>query len=91
MKLSVTEAELDSAITNVQVMLYVKQLIESLGLRVKNPMILYNDNQGVKLLVDNWSVGGLTRHVASKTMFLRELKGVGIVRNCAHPRSGNEN
>jgi hypothetical protein len=79
MKLSVTEAELDSAVTNVQDMLFVKAIIESLGLKVKIPMILSVDNQGVRELVNNWSVGGRTRHVASKAMFLRELKEWGLV------------
>jgi hypothetical protein len=31
MKLSVTEAELDSTITNVQDMLFVRQIIKSMG------------------------------------------------------------
>jgi hypothetical protein len=72
MKLLVTEAELDSAVTNVQDMLFVKLIIESLGLKVKILMILSVDNQGVRELVNNWSVGGRTWHVASKAMFLRE-------------------
>jgi hypothetical protein len=66
MKLSVTKAELDSAVTNVQDMLFVKLIIESLGLKVKIPMILSVSNQGVWELVNNWSVGGRTQHVASK-------------------------
>jgi hypothetical protein len=78
-KLSVTEAELDSATSNVQDMLIVKQIIESMGLHVKIPMVLYSDNRGVKELVDNWSVGGRMRHIATKTMFLRELKEWGVL------------
>jgi hypothetical protein len=74
MKLSVTKAKLDSAVTNVQDMLFVKSIIESLGLQVKTLMILSVDNQGVWELVNNWSVRGRTQHVASKGMFLRELK-----------------
>jgi len=79
MKLSVTEAELDSATTNVQDMLFVRQIIESMGLTVKLPMILRVDNQGVRDLINNWSVGGRTRHVATKAMFLRELKEWGVL------------
>jgi hypothetical protein len=73
MKLSVTEAELDSATTNVQYMLFVRQIVESLGLKVKIPMKLQVDSQGVQELINNWSVGGRTRHVATKAMFLCEL------------------
>jgi hypothetical protein len=80
MKLSVTEAELDSATKNVQDMLFVKQIIESMGLKVKIPMVLRVDNQGVRELVNNWSVGGRTRHVATKAMFLRELKEWGLLK-----------
>jgi hypothetical protein len=74
MKLSLTEAKLDSATSNVQDMLFVRQIIKSMGLKVKLPMILSVDNQGVKELVNNWSAGGRTPHVATKAMFLRELK-----------------
>jgi Reverse transcriptase (RNA-dependent DNA polymerase) len=79
MKLSMTEAELDSATTNVQDMLFVRQIIESTGFQVKMPMVLHVDNQGVRELVNNWSVGSRTRHVATKAMFLRELKGWGML------------
>jgi hypothetical protein len=79
-KLSVTEAELDSAVTNVQDMLFVRQIIESMGLKVKLPMILRVDNLGVRELVNNWSVGGRMRHVANKAMYLRELKEWGVLK-----------
>jgi hypothetical protein len=79
-KLSVTEAELDSAVTNVQDMLFVRQILESMGLKVKLPMVLRVDNSGVRELVNNWSVGGRTRHVANKAMYLRELKEWGVLK-----------
>jgi hypothetical protein len=79
MKLSVTKAELESAVTNVQDMLFVHQLTESMGLKVKLLMILCVDNQGVQELVNNWSVGGQTRNDATKAMFLRELKEWGLI------------
>jgi hypothetical protein len=79
-KLSVTEAELDSATSNVQDMLHVKNILESLGLKVKVPMILRVDNQGVRDIINNWSVGGRTRHVHTKQLFLRELKEKGILK-----------
>jgi hypothetical protein len=80
MKLSVTEAELDSTTTNVQDMLFVKQIIESMGLKVKIPMVLRVYNQGVRELVNNWSVEGHTHHVAARAMFLRELKEWGLLK-----------
>jgi hypothetical protein len=50
-----------------------------MGLKVKLPMTLSVDNQGVKELVNNWSAGGRTQHVATKAMFLRELKEWGLL------------
>jgi hypothetical protein len=79
MKLLVTEAELESAVTNLQDMLFVRQLIESMGLKVRLLMVLCVDNQGVRELVNNWSVGSRTRHAATKAMFLRELKEWGLI------------
>jgi hypothetical protein len=78
--LSVTEAELVAAIMAVQDMLYVKKVLESMGLQAELPMILYVDNKGAKDLVNNWSVGGRTRHMDVRNHFLRELKEAGIVR-----------
>jgi hypothetical protein len=85
-KLSVTEAELDSATSNVQDMLHVKNIMESLGLKVKLPMIL---KQGVRNIVNGWSVGCQTRHVATKQMFLWELKEKGILKKWMEYEPGN--
>jgi hypothetical protein len=74
MKLSVTEAKLDSTTSNVQDMLFVRQIIESMRLKVKLPMILSVDTQGVKELVNNWSADGRAWHVVTKATFLCELK-----------------
>jgi hypothetical protein len=64
--LSVTEAELFAAVMAVQDMLFIMRIIESMGLRVKKPMVLEIDNKGAKDLVNNWSVGGRLRHVEVK-------------------------
>jgi len=77
--LSVTEAELVSATNCAQHILYNMQILESLGLKVKKPMILWMDNKGAIDLANNWSVGGCTRHVDVRYYFLRELKEEGIL------------
>ncbi len=61
--LSTNKAETYADVTCVQDMLYVKNVLESLGLRVKLPMVLKMDNQGAVYLVNNWSIGGRTRHI----------------------------
>jgi len=70
--LSVTEAELLSATT--QHMLYAMHVLESMGLKVKKPMIMWMDNKGALDLFNNWSVSGRARHVDVHYYFLHELK-----------------
>ena len=56
--LSVTKAELVAATSCAQDMLFIMRVLESIGLKVKKPMILKVNNKGKKGLVNNWSVGG---------------------------------
>jgi hypothetical protein len=60
----VTQAELVAATNCVQDMIYVKNVLSSIGLEVKLPMGVILDNKGAKDIVNNWSVRGRTRHVA---------------------------
>ena len=78
--MSVTEAELVSACRCSQDMLFQMRVIESMGLKVKKPMILKVDNKGAKDLTHNWSTAGQTRHVDVRYHFLRELKEQGLIR-----------
>jgi hypothetical protein len=77
--LSVTEAELFAATCCAPDMLFEMRILESMGLKVKKPMILNVDSKGAKYLCDNWSVGGRTRHIEVKQLFLRELKESKII------------
>eukprot|EP00957_Ditylum_brightwellii_P205908 15345960-Ditylum_brightwellii.AAC.1 len=77
--LSVTEAELFAAVQCAQDMMCAMCVLNGMGLQVKLPMILYIDNKGAKDFVNNWSVGGRTRHIEVKQYFLRELREAGIV------------
>jgi len=88
--LSVTEAELMSAVQCVQYMLYVMRVLESIGLTVKKPMMLEVDNKGAVDLANNWSVGGRTRHIETRQHFQRDLKEEGILRVTWIPGSENE-
>jgi hypothetical protein len=60
-------------------MLFKMQILESMGLKVKKPMIINVDNKGAKDFCDNWSVCGRTRHVEVKEIFLRELKESNVI------------
>ena len=76
---SVTEAETIAAVETVQDMIYTNRVLESIGLKVKTPMVLEMDNKGAIDLANNWSSGGRTRHVETRFWFLRELKEDGIL------------
>jgi hypothetical protein len=56
--LSVTEAKTVAAVECTQDMLFGMHLLESMGLKVKKPMVLEIDNKGAKDLAHNWSIGG---------------------------------
>jgi hypothetical protein len=61
-------------------MLYIKNVLESLGLMVKLPMVLEMDSQGAVYLANKWSVGGRTRHIDVQSVFLvRELKEARVL------------
>jgi hypothetical protein len=77
--LSVTKAELFSATSNAQDMMYVKRLLESIRLRVHLPMIMEVDNKVTVDLVNSFSVGGRTRHIETRQYYLRELKEQGVI------------
>jgi hypothetical protein len=72
--LSVTEAELVAATECAQDLIFIKNVLESIGLKVRLPMRLNIDNSGCIDLICNWSAGGRTRHMETRMYFLRELK-----------------
>ena len=55
--LSVTKAEMIAGVQCAQDMIYVKRVLEGLGLQVETPMVLYMDNSGAVDLVNNWTAG----------------------------------
>ena len=77
--LSVTEAELIAAVCCAQDLVFEMNVLESIGLKVQKPMILYIDNKGAVDLANSWSVGGRTRHMDCRVNWLRELKEKGIL------------
>jgi hypothetical protein len=78
--LSVTESEYIQGSGCVQDMLNVKRTLESVGLKVKLPMILEMDNSGAIDLSNNMNTSGRTRHIDVRHYFLRDLKEAGILK-----------
>ena len=77
--MSVTEAECVAGTSCVQDMMFGKRLLESMGLKVKLPMVLYMDNKGGVDIFNNRSIAGNTRAVAVRFAYVRELKEAGIL------------
>jgi hypothetical protein len=77
--LSTAESELAAGTSCAQEMLYTMRVMESLGSKVKRPMILEMDNKGALDLANNWSVGGRSRHVEVRQYVLRVLKEENII------------
>ena len=78
--LSVTEAECVAATSCIQDMMYGKNFLESLGLKVKLPMVLRMDNKGGVDIFNGWSIAGNTRAVSVRLAYVRELKEAGILK-----------
>ena len=87
--LSVTEAEATSAVECAQDMLFAMRVMESIGLKVKKPMLVWVDNKGAVDLFNGWGVTGRTRHIGTKLNFLRELKEEGTLEVCWQPSETN--
>ena len=77
--LLVTEAELYAAVLCVQDMIYAQNILLSIGLKVKLPMIMKCNNQGAMDLANSWSVGRRTSHIDVQQCFLREMKEAGVL------------
>ena len=80
MALSTTEAEIIALVQCVQEMLYVMKLIEALELKVRNPMMVHSDIKGAVDLLNECSIGGGTKRMDCRVMFLRDLKEEGVIR-----------
>ena len=70
--LSVTEAEVIAIVQCVQEMIYIMKLVESLKLKVRKPMMVNTDNKGAVDLINGWSVGGGTKHIDCRLMYLSD-------------------
>ena len=77
MSLLTNKVELNAALIGVQDALFMKNILKSLGLKVKLPILASIDNGRVIDIGNNWSVGGRTWHIEVKQNFLQELKEAG--------------
>jgi hypothetical protein len=63
-----------------------------MGLKIKLPMKEELENKGAKDIINNWSVGGRTRHIGVRFNFLREMKenGTGLLHMKTAPYFNKE-
>ena len=61
--LSSCESEMFAMISCAQEMVFIKNILESINMRIDLTMRLNCDNRGSFYLANNWSVGGRTKHV----------------------------
>ena len=69
---STAEAEINAAVVGVQEVIYIKGILEELGIKVKIPIPLYVDNQAAIALSKNPEQQAKTKHFAIRLAFLRE-------------------
>jgi hypothetical protein len=70
---SSTEAEYMAMSDTVQEMMFIKQVLESIGETVELPMKLFVDNHGALFLVQNKSTTGRTKHMDVRHHYMRNL------------------
>ena len=71
--LSSSEAEFVAASEAVKEILFVLQVLESMGIKVKTPVTVRVDNMGAIFMTDNSSSSSRTRHIDTRWHFVREL------------------
>ncbi len=58
---------------------YVENILKSMELNAKLPMLLKMDNKDKVYLANNWCIGGCTRHVHVQQCFLREFEDSKVI------------
>ena len=72
-KLSSTDAEYYALAEVTKEIMYLKQLLETLGLMVKTPILIYEDNQQAIDIANNLMIKSRTKHIDIKLHFIRRV------------------
>jgi hypothetical protein len=75
--LSVTKAELMAVVSCMQYVIYAKDVVILMGLRIQLSVDIQIKNKGSKDLFNKLSVGGRTRYIEVNLNYMRELKEKG--------------
>ena len=78
--LSSTEAEYIAVSEVLCEILFIKQILEFMQIKVKYPIVINCDNVGAIFLANNAKVSSRTKHIQLKTHFIREYVDQNIVK-----------
>jgi hypothetical protein len=76
---SSTEAEYFAVSEVAKEILFVKQLLETIGIKTQLPIVIRVDNVGAIFLGNNFSVGQRTKHIDIRAHFIREYIENGVL------------
>ena len=78
--LSSTEAEYFACSEATKEVMFVKNVLETMGIEVKLPMIVKVDNTGAIYLANNYTSGQRTKHIDIRVHYVREYIHDGIIK-----------
>jgi hypothetical protein len=78
--LSSTEAEYFACSEAAKEVMFVKNVLETMGIEVKLPMIIRVDNTGAIYLANNYTAGQRTKHIDIRVHYVREYIRDGIIK-----------
>jgi hypothetical protein len=88
--LSSTEAEYVALSEITKEVIFVKQVLETMGIGVKLPIVINVDNVGAIYLSNNHSLGQRTKHIDMRRHFVREYVEDGIIKTKFVGTANNE-
>ena len=80
MTLSSTEAEYVAVSEVCQEIMFIKSVLEFIGVKVKTPITVYCDNVGAIFLEYNAKTGGRTKHIDVKYHYVQEFVRDGVIQ-----------
>ena len=78
--LSSTEAEYFAVSEITKEIMFIKQVIESMNIKLNYPIIIKCDNVGAIYLANNHTTGQRTKHIDIRTHFVRQYIEDGIIK-----------
>jgi hypothetical protein len=88
--LSSTEAEYVALSEITKEIMFVKQVLETMNIKIKLPITVRVDNVGAIYLSNNFSLGQRTKHIDIRHHFVREFVEDGIIKTIFIPTNDND-